>query len=190
MTQETTPVKKKKGGPQPGSGRPKGRLNNSTLDAMQVKKAYQERIRRNADKLFNAQFSLAQGVQMLFVIHTDSKGVRRKPEMVTDANIITRFLDEHEGGDGVMKLGTNAENSKVEDYFFLTTKVPDSRTISDMLDRAMGKPDQSLDLTSSDGSMTPTVIIESTYGNKPNFRPDNSVTEADGLAEDSSEQSS
>lgn len=44
-----------------------------------------------------------------------------------------------------------------------------------------------MDLTSSDGSMTPTVIIESAYANKPNFRPDNSATEADDLADNSSE---
>src|ERR1041385_2513249 len=88
------PPKKKKGGPQPGSGRPKGKLNQSTLDAMAVKKEYQDKIRRNADKLFTAQMSLAQGVQMLFVIHTDSKGNRRKPEMITDPDIISRFLEE------------------------------------------------------------------------------------------------
>jgi hypothetical protein len=148
MTDNIEPVKKKKGGPQPGSGRPKGRLNQSTIDAMAVKREYQDKIRRNAEKLFNAQMSLASGVQMLFVIHTDSKGVRRKPEMITDPDIISRFLEEREGQDGVMKLGEKAEDSKVEDYFFLTTKVPDSRTISDMLDRAFGKADATLDVTS------------------------------------------
>lgn len=65
--------------------------------------------------------------------------------------------------------------------------LPHTREITD---RTEGKAAQAIDLTSSDGSMTPTVIIESTYGNKPNFRPDNSATEADDLAEDSSEQSS
>lgn len=158
MTQETPQVnnpeavgaivKKKKGGAMPGAGRPKGKLNQSTIDAMAAKKIYQDKIRRNADKLFTAQMSLASGVQMLFVIHTDSKGTRRKPEMVTDPDIIARFLEEHEGGDGTMKLGEHAEDSKVEDYFFLTTKVPDSRTISDMLDRAFGKADATLDVTS------------------------------------------
>lgn len=141
-------VKKKKGGAMPGAGRPKGSLNQTTLDAMAVKKQYQDKIRRNAEKLFTAQMSLAQGTQMLFVIHTDSKGNRRKPELVTDPEIISRFLEEHEGGDGTMDLGLTAPGSKVEDYFFLTTKVPDSRTISDMLDRAFGKADASLDITS------------------------------------------
>lgn len=138
----------KHGGKREGAGRKKGQLNQKTLDAMAVKKAYQDKIRRNADKLFNAQFSLATGTQMLFVVHTDSKGNRRKPEMVTDPEIISRFIDENEGVDGTLE-GSDSE------YFFLTTKLPDSRTISDMLDRAMGKPDASLDITSNGEHVNP-----------------------------------
>lgn len=141
--------KPKKGGKQPGSGRPKGSLNKTTLEAMEVKREYLDRVRRNADKLFNAQLSLATGTQMLFVIHTDAKGGRRKPELVTDVNIISRFLDENGGQDGVMEMGEHADDSRVEDYFFVTTKVPDSKTISDMLDRAFGKADATLDVTSN-----------------------------------------
>jgi hypothetical protein len=160
MTQETQPVKRKKGGPQPGSGRPKGRLNQSTLEAMAVKKEYQDKIRRNAEKLFTAQMSLASGVQMLFVIHTDSKGQRRKPEMITDPDTINRFLEENEGVDGTLKSDEKKKSpkSKVEDYYFLTTKIPDSRTISDMLDRAFGKADATLDVTSGGNAIKGATI--------------------------------
>lgn len=148
-------VRRKKGGPQPGSGRPKGKLNKSTLEAMAVKKKYLQRIRKNADRLFNAQFSLATGTQMLFVIHTDSKGRRGKPELVTDVDIISRFLDENEGMDGSMKINDYSEGSACDDYFFLTTKLPDSKTITDMLDRALGKPDQKLVLGDDDPQDNP-----------------------------------
>lgn len=137
-------VRRKKGGPQPGSGRPKGKLNKSTLKAMAVKRKYLERVRKSADRLFNAQISLATGTQLLFVIHTDSKGRRGKPELVTDVDIISRFLDENEGKDGSMKIADYADGSQCDDYFFITTKLPDSKTITDMLDRALGKPDQKL----------------------------------------------
>jgi hypothetical protein len=40
-------------------------------------------------------------------------------------------------------------------YYFLTTKVPDSRTISDMLDRAMGKAPQEIDITTDGESINP-----------------------------------
>lgn len=58
----------------------------------------------------------------------------------------------------------------------------------EITDRTEGKAAQAIDLTSSDGSMTPTVIIESVYGNKPKFRPSNEVAEADELAAESSQQ--
>lgn len=131
---------KQHGGARQGAGRKPGKLNAKTLEAMKVKEAYHDRIRKNADKLFNAQISLATGTQMLFVIHTDSKGNRRKPELVTDVDTISKFLDETGGLDGT--LGDNDS-----EYFFMTTKVPDSRTITDMLDRAIGKPKEVLEHT-------------------------------------------
>lgn len=80
------------------------------------------------------------------------------------------------------------EKLVVEDLAYRATRrakdsLPD---VKEMTDRTEGKAPQAIDLTSSDGSMTPTVIIESMYGNKPNFRPDNSAAQADELAEDSS----
>lgn len=137
------------GGKRKGSGRKLGHLNKETIDAMAVKRDYQNRIRRNATKLFNAQFSLATGTQMLFCIHTDAKGVRHKPEMITDADTIAKFLDEDGGNDCSMDVTTYSDGSKCDDYFFLTTKLPDTRTITDMLDRSMGKPDATLDVTSA-----------------------------------------
>lgn len=68
--------------------------------------------------------------------------------MVTDPEIISRFLEENEGQDGSMKVTDYADGSECDDYFFITTKVPDSKTISDMLDRAFGKADTKVDLTS------------------------------------------
>ena len=146
-------TEKKHGGKREGAGRKPGSLNKATIEAMAVKQEYLDRVRRNATQLFNAQFSVAKGNQMLFVIKTDSKGNRRKPEIVTDPEVISRFLEENEGMDGT--LGDDDS-----EYFFLTTRNPDSRTISDMLDRALGKPDQAIDVTSKGESIsTPLVRI-------------------------------
>lgn len=141
------------GGKREGAGRKPGALNKTTLEAMEVKKEYLDKVRRNADQLFNAQFSIAKGTQMLFVIKTDKKGNRRKPEIVTDTDIISRFLEENEGMDGT--LGDDDS-----EYFFLTTRMPDSRTISDMLDRALGKPDQPIDITSKGKQIGATIVFE------------------------------
>lgn len=128
-------LKRKKGGVQPGSGRPKGKLNKTTLEAMAVKREYLNKVRKQAGRLFNAQMNLAEGVTMLFRVEKDDKGNNKKPELVTNQSEISQFIEECGGYDGTMNGDT---------YYFLTTKVPDSRTITDMLDRALGKPDQTL----------------------------------------------
>lgn len=152
------------GGSREGAGRKKGGMNESRKEALAIKTAFEDRIRKHADKLFNSQFTLATGTQMLFVIHTDSKGVRRKPEMVTDPDIIMRFLDENEGMDGTMEVEDHAEGSKVEDYFFLTTQRPDGKALNDMLDRAFGKAPATLDLTSGGERIRSAPIIVSDIG--------------------------
>lgn len=150
-----------RGGARPGAGRKPGGLNAATKRAMKAKRMYEERARKHVTELLNAQLSLATGVQMLFVIHTDSKGIRRKPEMITDPETIKKFLDENEGMDGVLKSDAEGRDpkSKVEDYYFLTTKVPDTKTISDMLDRIFGKAPATLDLTSGGERMTAAPLI-------------------------------
>ena len=58
----------------------------------------------------------------------------------------------------------------------------------EIMDRLEGKSTQNI--ASPDGSMTPTVIIEGVYGNKPKFRPDNAPAEADEVADEGSGESS
>jgi len=151
------------GGARPNAGRKKGGMNAETKRAMKAKKMYETRARKHVTSLLNAQLSLATGVQMLFVIHTDSKGNRRKPEMITDPETIKKFLDENQGVDGTLKSDKKDKDdkSKVEDYYFLTTKVPDTKTISDMLDRIFGKAPATLDLTSGGERLTAAPLIVS-----------------------------
>lgn len=143
------------GGARPGAGRKKGGMNAATKRMMRVKQKYEQRALKHADRLLSAQLALATGVQMLFVIHTDAKGVRRKPEMITDPELISRFLDEHGGSDGVLDMG----DKNTEDYFFMTTKVPDERAIQDILDRIFAKAPQSLDITSGGEKLTSAPLI-------------------------------
>ena len=64
------------GGARRGAGGTRGKKTQKVLDRMKAKQHILERITRNADKLYEAQFRLATGVQLLFVIRTDSKGKR------------------------------------------------------------------------------------------------------------------
>jgi hypothetical protein len=60
--------------------------------------------------------------------------------------------------------------------------------LREIMDRQHGKPTTNIE--SPNGTMTPTVIIESVYGNKPNFRPSNSDAETTEMASDSSTEPS
>lgn len=151
------------GGARAGAGRKKGGMNAATKRRMKIKAKYEQRALKHADRLLSSQLSLAMGVQMLFVIHTDSKGVRRKPELITDTETIKKFLDENEGVDGVLKSEEKEKDSKskVEDYYFLTTKVPDERAIQDILDRIFARAPQSIDITSGGEKFTAAPLIVS-----------------------------
>lgn len=133
-----TTSESKWGGKRPGAGRKEGSKNKTTREQLEVKRAFVERVNRHADKLFNAQLSVATGTQMLFMIKTDSKGNRRKPEIVTDIGIISRFLDENEGVDGTLDDDT--------EYYFMTTARPDNQAIESMLNRSFGKATEKVEL--------------------------------------------
>ncbi len=113
---------------------------------MKEKQRILDRITRNADKLYEAQFRLATGVQLLFVIKTDRKGNRLPAEQVTDPETIAAFLDgELDGVD--------------DEYYFIATQKPDNKAIKDMLDRAFGKPVDHVDLDVSVREKQPPKIV-------------------------------
>jgi hypothetical protein len=153
---DSKPIKGR-GGPRPGSGRPKGKKSPATLTREEALRQFRERVAKNTSKLLNAQMTLAMGTQMLFVIHTDSKGTRRKPEMITDTETISRFLDENEGVDGVMS-NKHAEGSKAEDYYFMTTALPNNQALESLLNRTYGKAQENIDLTSQGEKLKGAIV--------------------------------
>lgn len=62
----------------------------------------------------------------------------------------------------------------------------DLNAYKEIMDRLEGRPHQTTDITSG-GEKLPTVIIEGVYARDPEFRIDNSPTETDDMAKDSSE---
>lgn len=128
----------KKGGVQPGSGRPKGSLNKSTLEQRKVLEAFNQRVMAKADALFNAQLVLAIGSMKVYRIdEVEGEGGKKRREHVhvTDANEIKALLDEHDGMNGVVD-GV---------YYYFTDVPPDNKAIEAMLNRALGKPKETLE---------------------------------------------
>lgn len=126
--------KKKSGGAQPNAGRPKGGQNQATIEKNAALKEFKQRAYRNAHRLFNSQFALAQGVNILFKVEYDDKGNKKgKPIIVDDEDEIKSYIDGE------------FENSK-DKYYYMTTMIPDNKAIDSLLDRAFGKAKESIDI--------------------------------------------
>lgn len=130
------------GGSRPGSGFPVGQKKRKTLEAMKVKDAFNQRIMQNADKLLNAQMSLAVGEQVLMVVRTEGEGKnkRRYTEMVNDVEVIKDYVDWEEGIDG------SSNPSYDENYYYLTTRAANNQAIDSLINRALGKVPEKLEV--------------------------------------------
>lgn len=145
-----------KGGRRPGSGRPTGSLNKTTLEKKKVEEAFTQRVLTAVDRLFNAQLALAEGITQVYRIDEVGSGKEKRREhvLVTDPEEIKQFLDEHEGMDGTVD----------DTYYYLTTKAPDNKAIDSLLDRAFGKARQNIGFDGGkDGE--PINVNLTNYGN-------------------------
>lgn len=132
------------GGARPGAGRPRGRKSKRTLEQAKVQEAFAQRVMRHADDLFNAQFSLAVGSAKVFRVDEEGEGKNKKRvhALVTDADEIKAFLDEHDGGSG------EVDGS----YYYITTASPDNKALDSLLNRGLGKPKDTVEHQNPDGS--------------------------------------
>ena len=126
------------GGKREGAGRPEGSRNAETLERDRVFSQIRQRIMQKADRILNAQLSLAEGQQFLYRIDTttDAKGkqTKSKPILVVSPDEIASFLDgEYGHGD--------SQNTD-EEYYFITTKEPVNNAIDSMFDRTFDKAKQ------------------------------------------------
>lgn len=114
-------------------GRKKGQLNKGTLDKMKVKKNLDQRFMRATDKIANAQIALASGLSFLYKVHTNEKGIRGRPELITEQSVIENYLA------GDLK-------DEQQDFYYITTKEPNNSAIDSIMNRVHGKPTESLDV--------------------------------------------
>lgn len=115
-------------------GRPKGSMTAIALQKKRVEEAVKMRIYAHAGGLINAQLQLAKGVTHMFRIDPSTK----KHSIVTDPEEINRILDEHGGNPGFSGNG----------YYYLSTQEPNNMALDSLLNRALGKPTDKVDITS------------------------------------------
>lgn len=116
-------------------GRPKGSKAPKTIEREKVMEEIRARVRRTAQRLLDAQYSIALGQQFLFKITQYKNGTKSKPELITSEEKIRQYLN------GELD---NEEN----EYYFITTKEPVNQAIDSLLDRTFGKAVLNIDHTS------------------------------------------
>jgi hypothetical protein len=109
-------------------GRPRGRKNNKTLEREVIAEAFRQRVYAAMEELFGAQVTLARGCSFLFKrrrIKSKGGGTSERAELVTNPDEIQAYLNGELDPDY---------------YYYITTKEPSNLAIADMLNRALGKP--------------------------------------------------
>ncbi len=110
-------------------GRPRGSKDPHTMEREEVMRQFRERVSRMMPALTVAQAALAKGLTFLYVIKTDRKGNKGKPQIITDTDTIEAYLsdelvnDEHE-------------------YYFMATEKPSNQALDSLQDRAFGRATQ------------------------------------------------
>lgn len=143
-------------------GRPKGKKNPETLEREAVLKEYRLKTMRAADVLFNSQLHLATGQTYLYKIEKECiKGPKggksyrnKKPELVTAQWEIEAYLS------GLVDEGDiDDPNDPGATYYYITTEKADNKSLDSMLDRALGKATNHLDLTTKGKEIKSNTII-------------------------------
>lgn len=149
-----------RGGRQPGSGRPKGSKDKTTLEKDRILAGLRDRIMKSADSLFHAAKTKALGNQFLYkiVTTTDNKGkkTRSKPILVENQHEIMAFIDRLDRE----RNGETLDAMEIDDdtYYFISTKDPDVQAVKELWDRAFGRAPQPL--TNDDGKPFLIGILE------------------------------
>ena len=110
-------------------GRPQGSKAQNTLEKAAARQRVRELVCAELDPLVEAQIQTALGVRHFVVREKDGKFKR-----VTNPATITRIL--------------NAPNGRY-DYYDIWTRDPSTAAFKDLMDRALGKPTEHVDMTVS-----------------------------------------
>lgn len=128
-------------------GRPKGAKSQATIEREAVLAEYRKRVCQQAQRLLDAELSVAFGCSYLYRKPKEGKkGEPRKVELVTDEVTIRRYLD----GD---------LDHDEHDFYFITTDKPDSLTIRNVMDRTFDRPAQRMELAGDGGGPLLTRVV-------------------------------
>ncbi len=131
------------GGKRENAGRKRGGKNKKTLEKAAIQELFNQRVMKVTDSLFHAQYTLAVGSVNVFRVDEEEAADGKKKRvhtLVTDTDKIAEVLNETDG-EGSAAVG--------DDFYFVSVIPPDNKAIDSLLNRALGKPKDSLDVTSN-----------------------------------------
>lgn len=129
----------KKGGKRRGAGRKRGGKNETTITKEAALKHFNDRVAQSTDILFNSAKLLAVGQTYIYRLDEEERGGAKNkytikvPVLVTDPDEIREAIDKMEG------------NGDSEEYYYATTKPGDIRAIDSLMNRAHGRPKESIE---------------------------------------------
>jgi hypothetical protein len=118
-------------------GRPPGRRNTKTIAREAAAQQYQQLVLQRLLPVFEHQYSLVKGTAHLFRIEEKANGAKE--------HVLVQNPDEI--GDVLSQMDSWEGQVVNDQYYYITVKAPESRAIDSMLDRAIGKAAQKVDLT-------------------------------------------
>jgi hypothetical protein len=116
-----------RGGKRPGAGRPKGPSPN-TLDKVLARERLRQNVFAQMDELVAAQLEHAKGIKHMILRGPDGQFIR-----ATDVKQI----------DAALAIGESA--------YYLFTKDPSVQAFTDLMNRALDKPVEAIELSGKDG---------------------------------------
>ncbi len=156
--EDKKPKKKKKGGKQPGAGRPKGRKNETTIDREKILETAKDIIAGRTRKLIDTQTILATGAIKIYKIHYHWEGsakkrtlIKDKPELVENDQEIIQVIDWEFGSQEMGNPSDHDHEDQEYDYFFVMTKEPDNQAINSLMDRTFGKATENKNIVANIG---------------------------------------
>lgn len=120
-----------RGGKRPGAGLPKGYKFQKTLEKEAARQHLRKRVFAEIDPILDAQIANAKGINHFFL--RDAKSGRF--ERITDPAMIEAALNAGEEGR----------------YYWIFTKDPNTQAAQDLLNRALDKPADQVQVTGEDG---------------------------------------
>jgi hypothetical protein len=134
------PRKTGAGGARPGAGRPFGSKSLQTREMLEAKKQLQGYIALVAPKLVAAQLSKALGESYLYCKRGGNVSLITDPVQIAEYLATEKVMQRDEDGNPILNDDGEPMYHEDAEFFYITSKSGDNQAITNMLDRAFGRP--------------------------------------------------